>query len=199
MTLVIASRCKDGVVVASDGYGIGYVPGRGNTNQVFSDTKKIIDFEKCCLLAFGAGARDYDEFFKDFNILLDGPIDYEFCRDKLGGFLYKKYYDALGIVESNIGIILAGVDKRGNSHINVFTSKSDFQPGTPMRDFICAGRPKLANAIFKAIPNLAEQSADTVALFARKAIEETSKLPNSDVNDNVTLKLIDKDGIHILK
>jgi 20S proteasome alpha/beta subunit len=193
MTLVIACRSRDGLVVASDGHGTRYIPGVGETEETIDDAKKIFDFQSCCLLAFGAGAHDYDEFLSDLGIFHKGEVDYEFCRDNLGGYMFDKYEPYLHEA-SSIGMMLAGIDKEGQQHLCYFRSDNNFHGWEYLGKFLCGGVTKRANEILNKEEDLDHRGHKAVAKLLRHAIEETAKTTNS-VNTNVTIKLITSEGI----
>lgn len=200
MTLVIACKSKDGIVVASDGYGAEIVPGMAKTGRHIDNAKKIFDFNQACILAFGDGKEDYDEFFNDLVVSRNEPITYEFLFDNLIDYLGKKYDDDIYFADT-IGLVLAGIDRDGEQHISTFLSKTHlgvgFQVLKARKDFLCAGRHDIANRLFDTQTNLAQKNASEVAALASKAIAKTSRRW-SDVNDNVVMKLISNNGIKSL-
>ena len=197
MTLVIACKSKDGIVVASDGYGAETVPGQSATGETTGNAKKIYEFNRSCLLAFGDGAKDYDLFLRDFMASYNEPITYQILHDDLKEYLSKKYGSDIYFANP-IGLLLAGLDQENKQRIGMFMSQSpygvEFHFFTGTDDYCCKGKPELANKLFEAQTNLAKNDALAVAALAKEAIVKTSKELN-DVNDNVVMKLITEAGI----
>ncbi|MDB5175638.1 MAG: Proteasome subunit [Candidatus Saccharibacteria bacterium] len=195
MTLVIACKSKDGIVIASDGKASRSYPGLNRATETIENAQKIYNYEKCSILPYGDGLEDYHTFLEGFAESLNGTIDYESSIEKLQNYLSEEYMFLPPGVQF-IGIILAGIDKDGNQQINAFMSNTGYIPRSSDKAYIHGGYTKIAYEIFDEVvgKDSLKDTAEVIQL-AKRAISETAKAFTAHVNNNITVKLITSNGI----
>ncbi len=155
MTLIIASKCKDGLILGSDSRSIA-IDGAG-ARYIRDATDKLMPLNKyCCILIAGesqASIRLIEEFKK--NVKPDETI--EVISKKFSNFCRKEYepYSQNMILLKNspeLHFILAGLDKDRNGKNTVpkiFVIKRDdwFFIGEE-REYSIVGKDDISNYLF---------------------------------------------------
>ncbi|MDP3999955.1 MAG: hypothetical protein Q8Q11_00770 [bacterium] len=193
MTVVIASKCQEGVLLASDTRGRQYIPDVREKESVDGVSKIFPMSDKVAVLSFGAGLQDFDKRLEGHaksqkaniaaGLIKDQP-DLDLFKNTLPHFFNYTYLDQPDDMEDSAGFLLVSKNETYSLHSN-----SDFAPEKIDADYKVAGVPDI---LFEGDKKLtARETADR----AIKAIEYCAKKYKDDVNNDVQMWLITDSGM----
>ncbi len=189
MTLVIAARCKEGIIVAADGKGTRHILEK-KVKEVVEDAPKLFMLsDTVAVLAFGAAA-DVDKVLHDFTRGREKEIDLEMCKSVLPGYLAADHYVS-SLTPGSGGYILAGY--QGNKgEIYGLRSDDSFEPKSFYERGYLASDKCMNQLASKRLSKLDLPNTPDVkvAKVCVESIFEAAGKHSDKVNKNVRVRLI---------
>jgi hypothetical protein len=210
MTLVIACKSRDGIIVAADSKASYDYDGEIESRLAIEDTQKIIELGNCCVaLVYGDGTDDYDAFFnlfKEESVVYagyKGMIDYDFCITSLPSFLSEQYGPRLKNLNKVVGVMVVGVANDNEYKICDMLSamRQGREPFYPFETttYHYGGMTQYAKEYFVKNKHIIAMGKNDVAARLKSVIKSTADMFPDKVNKNIVIKHIDVSGITTIR
>ena len=142
MTLIIASKRKDSVLIGADSRSLREI--RGGTRIISNRGEKLIQLNKYCCVLIAGDAEKGTYLVESFKSKVNSRDDVSSINKKFYKFCSKEFKPLSDLMDitspayPDITFILAGLEKRKGSRnkvsrIYVLRSKSAFYPGAGHR------------------------------------------------------------------
>jgi 20S proteasome alpha/beta subunit len=200
MTLVIAAKGKDFLVLGTDSRGT-MRDVDGNTVQLNTMVKLIPISKYVGILVYGAAGPAF-YILDEFKIMLEGEdLDVLEITKKLANMCReeaRKVHDVPATHFPDFGFVIAGLDKEGRKYVPKcynLTAASGFRISTYHQGFAIEGIPFIATYLFAKNYEKTNMNDETdLATLVAQAFHDTMNI-DGDVGGKVRMAIIDQTGL----